>query len=133
MLHESDPNRVTARETEVWALLADDYTYAEIAVRLSISEHTVDNHVSAILRKTGSKNRAEAARHYRSRPHALRLWCHGEFWDPSISDFRPVEKDWYPGTTLDCPYFVAPTTNAYGYHQIKYQGFESTTYETHAN
>ena len=67
MLRQNDPNHVSERETEVWALLADDYTYAEIAGRLGISENTVHNHVSAILRKTGSKNRAEASREYRSR------------------------------------------------------------------
>lgn len=64
---------------------------------------------------------------------ASALVCHGYFWDSSISNFREVYSGWVPGPAYDCPYYSAPTTNAYGYHQIQYQGYYSSTYETHAN
>ncbi len=50
---------------EVLALLADGLTDREIAAGLVISPRTVESHVSAILRKLGVRNRAEAARTYR--------------------------------------------------------------------
>jgi DNA-binding NarL/FixJ family response regulator len=67
MPYRSDPDHLSERETEVWALLADDWTYAQIADQLRISPHTVHRHVSSILRKTASKDRAEAGRLYRAR------------------------------------------------------------------
>ncbi|WP_176921192.1 ATP-binding protein [Pseudonocardia oroxyli] len=54
------------REREVLAAVAAGLSNRGIAARLFISEHTVANHVRAILRKTGSANRTEAAaRHLR--------------------------------------------------------------------
>jgi DNA-binding NarL/FixJ family response regulator len=44
----------------VLTLLAADLANSEIAARLVLSDRTVDNHVSAILRKLGVRNRAEA-------------------------------------------------------------------------
>ena len=38
-------------------LVADGLTNQEIAVKLAISKRTVDNHVSNMFTKTGSKNR----------------------------------------------------------------------------
>jgi DNA-binding CsgD family transcriptional regulator len=58
---------LTSREAEVLALLASGLANQEIAARLVLSRRTVDNHVSAILRKLGVPNRAEA------RAAALRL------------------------------------------------------------
>ena len=59
---------LTAREIEVLRLVAQGRTNAEIADVLVISKYTVDRHVSNILTKTGSANRAEAvlyaARHF---------------------------------------------------------------------
>ena len=37
--------------------MADGLTNQEIAVKLTISKRTVDNHVSNMFTKTGSKNR----------------------------------------------------------------------------
>jgi DNA-binding CsgD family transcriptional regulator len=51
---------LTARETEVLRLLTEGLRNAEIARRLFLSPRTVDNHVSAILRKLGADNRLEA-------------------------------------------------------------------------
>ncbi|MEX0781969.1 MAG: LuxR C-terminal-related transcriptional regulator [Dehalococcoidia bacterium] len=48
------------REVEVLRLVARGRTNAEIAKELVISKNTADRHVSNILAKTGSANRAEA-------------------------------------------------------------------------
>lgn len=55
-------NPLSEREREVLALAADSGTVSEIAFRLSLSEGTVRNHLSAAIQKTGARNRAEAAR-----------------------------------------------------------------------
>ncbi|HEY8448955.1 MAG TPA: LuxR C-terminal-related transcriptional regulator, partial [Bacillota bacterium] len=52
---------LTGREREVARLVAEGYTDREIAQQLSISEHTVKNHVKKCLAKTRSKNRAQLA------------------------------------------------------------------------
>ncbi len=57
---------LSSRETEVLRLLADGLTDREIAGALAISPRTVESHVSSLLRKLGVRNRAEAARRYRS-------------------------------------------------------------------
>ncbi|MBA8951092.1 putative ATPase/DNA-binding CsgD family transcriptional regulator [Actinomadura namibiensis] len=66
---------VSAREAEVWALLGEHLSNAEIAARLSISVRTVESHVSSLLRKLEvpdrralSRRAAEAARAERPRP-----------------------------------------------------------------
>jgi two-component system response regulator DesR len=53
---------LSAREEEVLALIATGATNKEIAARLHLSPHTVKEHASAIYRKLGVRNRAEAAR-----------------------------------------------------------------------
>jgi DNA-binding NarL/FixJ family response regulator len=55
------PDGLTEREVDVLRLIALGMTNQEIAADLFISEKTVDHHVSSILAKTGSANRAEAA------------------------------------------------------------------------
>ena len=52
---------LTAREREVWALLAEGLTNVQIASRLSLSENTVKFHVQHLYQKLGVKNRTEAA------------------------------------------------------------------------
>jgi DNA-binding CsgD family transcriptional regulator len=52
---------LTARELSVLALIATGKTNRDIGRQLHLSEHTVANHVRAILLKTGSGNRTEAA------------------------------------------------------------------------
>ena len=48
---------LSEREVEIIELVAAELTNQEIALRLSISKRTVDNHVSNIFTKTGSRNR----------------------------------------------------------------------------
>ncbi len=53
---------LTERESEVLQLLAQGLANKQIATALSISEHTVKFHVSAIYTKFGATNRTEAVR-----------------------------------------------------------------------
>jgi DNA-binding NarL/FixJ family response regulator len=57
----ANPAQLTAREVEVLRLVVEGLRNADIAGRLFISEKTVDHHVSAVLRKLGAANRAQAA------------------------------------------------------------------------
>jgi DNA-binding NarL/FixJ family response regulator len=53
---------LSEREQEVLSLIAAGSTNKEIAGRLHLSPHTVKEHTSAIYRKLGVRNRAEATR-----------------------------------------------------------------------
>jgi DNA-binding CsgD family transcriptional regulator/tetratricopeptide (TPR) repeat protein len=55
----ADPDGLTAREQEVLRWLRTGHTDAEIASSLHLSIKTVGHHVSAVLRKTGSRSRRE--------------------------------------------------------------------------
>jgi two-component system, NarL family, response regulator DesR len=57
----SGPNPLTDREREVLSAGADGAPVADLAVRLSLSESTVRNYLSAAIGKTGARNRTEAA------------------------------------------------------------------------
>jgi DNA-binding CsgD family transcriptional regulator len=48
---------LSARETEVFLLLGTGQDSKEIAAVLVLSEHTVNDHVKAILAKTGNRTR----------------------------------------------------------------------------
>jgi len=52
--------QLTSRENEVLRLLADGLGNKEIAVKLSISEHTIKFHIHSILGKLGAASRTEA-------------------------------------------------------------------------
>lgn len=54
------PAGLTDRETQVLRLVARGLSNRQIARELVISQHTVANHVRAVLRKTGSANRTQA-------------------------------------------------------------------------
>lgn len=51
---------LTPRETQVLALLAEGLTNKAIALKLSISDHTVKFHVNAILGKLNAQSRTDA-------------------------------------------------------------------------
>jgi DNA-binding CsgD family transcriptional regulator/tetratricopeptide (TPR) repeat protein len=57
----SNPAGLTARELDVLGLVSEGLRNRDIAKRLSLSEKTVDHHVSAILRKLGVGTRGQAA------------------------------------------------------------------------
>jgi DNA-binding CsgD family transcriptional regulator len=58
----ADEHGVTRRESEVWALVSEHLTNAQIAAELYISERTVESHVAALLRKVGASDRRALAR-----------------------------------------------------------------------
>ena len=53
-------NGFTERQADVLELMRHGLTYREIATRLGLSPKTVEKHVGAILRKTGTSNRTAA-------------------------------------------------------------------------
>src|SRR3954466_6896687 len=55
------PDDLSGREVDILRLVALGRSNREIGLELSISGHTVANHVRSILRKTGAANRTEAA------------------------------------------------------------------------
>jgi len=63
---EKPDQLLTRRESEIISLIAAGETNDVIAKRLFISERTVKAHVSHIFKKTGFKNRLEAALYYQN-------------------------------------------------------------------
>jgi DNA-binding NarL/FixJ family response regulator len=57
---QPEPLPLSDREREVLELIAAGSTNREIAARLYLSPHTVKEHTSALYRKLGARNRAEA-------------------------------------------------------------------------
>lgn len=64
------PMRLTPRQVEVLARIADGQTDKQIAAALSLSYRTVEMHTAAALKALGCKTRAEAV-HRASRHHLL--------------------------------------------------------------
>lgn len=61
---------LTARETEILILLEQGMTNQQIASQLSVTVHTVKNHVHNLLNKLGVRSRAEASRLSRTLKYA---------------------------------------------------------------
>jgi len=57
---ESFVSPLTPRETEILSYMAQGYFNKQIAVKLSISEQTIKNHITSILRKLDANARTEA-------------------------------------------------------------------------
>ena len=78
---------LTKRETEILTYVAEGNSNKEIARILSISEQTIKNHVSAILRKLNANDRA----------HAVTLDLHSGWISPEAKPRRmPEEYDEEP-------------------------------------
>jgi DNA-binding CsgD family transcriptional regulator len=57
-----DPGKLSARERELVALVAQGRTNAQIAAQLYISVRTVSSHLDRIRDKTGCRRRADLTR-----------------------------------------------------------------------
>lgn len=69
---------ITAREVDVLALVADGLANKEIAHRLGISPRTIEKHIEALLRKTGTQSRTRLA-----------IWAS----DPGVPPARSLDKN----------------------------------------
>jgi DNA-binding NarL/FixJ family response regulator len=58
-------DKLTPRENEVLALVAEGFQNKHIAERLDLSEHTVKLHLHHVISKLGARNRTDAALRYR--------------------------------------------------------------------
>ncbi|MGC6399034.1 helix-turn-helix domain-containing protein [Sphingomonas sp. FW199] len=85
------PN-LSARERDCLALVADGFTSKEIAAKLGMSPHTVDQRLKAVVRKTGAASRQEAARLFKAsqlpQPLGNQL--------PDIVTLPPEDATWLP-------------------------------------
>ena len=61
MVRDMPPERLSRREYEVAALVADGLSNRQIAARLAIAEGTAQRHVANIMAKLGSQSRSEVA------------------------------------------------------------------------
>ncbi len=67
---DSTTDSLTARENEILELLEQGLTNQQIATRLSVTLHTVKNHVHSVLKKLGVGSRSEAVVVYRAAKYA---------------------------------------------------------------
>ncbi|BAV09313.1 DNA-binding response regulator, NarL/FixJ family, contains REC and HTH domains [Filimonas lacunae] len=58
MTFSASEKLITRREKEILQLITEEYTNPEIAAKLHISPHTVENHRNHLLQKLGVKNTA---------------------------------------------------------------------------
>lgn len=63
-------NSLTVRENEILELLEQGLTNQQIASRLSVTVHTVKNHVHSLLTKLGVGSRTEAVTVFRAKKYA---------------------------------------------------------------
>ncbi len=73
---------LTKRETQILTYIAEGHSNKEIAHILSISEQTIKNHVSAILRKLNANDRA----------HAVALALHSGWITPEVKPRRTLDE-----------------------------------------
>lgn len=72
---------LTNRETQILTYIAEGNSNKEVARILSISEQTIKNHVSAILRKLNANDRA----------HAVALALRSGWISPDVKPRKPLE------------------------------------------
>ena len=58
---KAGPGRLTTRELEIAALVAEGLTNKEVSTRLRISVRTAENHLLNVMNKLGLDNRAQVA------------------------------------------------------------------------
>ena len=68
----SSTDSLTSRENEILELLEQGLTNQQIASRLSVTLHTVKNHVHSLLTKLGVGSRSEAVQVFRASKYANR-------------------------------------------------------------
>lgn len=64
------PDQLTSRELEVMRLVAIGLTTEQIMAHLSLSDHTVKNHLSNLFEKCYVSNRVQLARYAFAHGHA---------------------------------------------------------------
>ena len=69
-LRRAVPTGLTARQTEVAALVADGLTNRELAERLGITERSAESHLERIRLRLGFRSRSQVAAWYVARPAA---------------------------------------------------------------
>lgn len=69
---DSSTGSLTARENEILELLDQGLSNQQIATRLSVTLHTVKNHVHSVLTKLGVSSRSEAVTVFRTAKYANR-------------------------------------------------------------
>jgi DNA-binding NarL/FixJ family response regulator len=78
-------DQLTTREREVLRLIAQGYTYKEIARELFISGKTVESHVSSVLRKLQLSSRHQLTRWATERRLTLRSMRYGQRPAPAVA------------------------------------------------
>jgi DNA-binding CsgD family transcriptional regulator len=81
---------LTARERDCLALVGEGFRSKEIASRLGISPHTVDQHLKMAVRKIGTTSRQEAARWLRASQPPQSLGTQS----PDIANAPTPSPDW---------------------------------------
>jgi DNA-binding CsgD family transcriptional regulator len=84
---EQDCLSLTERQVTILCLLAEGLTSAEAADSLHISPHTVAQHVAAMLRKAGARNRGELI----ARAFVLGLLA-PNYWPPTPIISAPIMR-----------------------------------------
>jgi DNA-binding CsgD family transcriptional regulator len=89
---------LTSRELEIVRLLGNGVTNKELAIKLSLSEKTIKNHISAIFVKLRLKSRCEVA---------IYAWKNGLRVDESIDNLSLLPADYHALKCAHCEETIA--------------------------